>query len=251
MSVTSVLFDILVVLVAAKLAGELSERIGIPPVVGEIFAGVIVGRSVLGIVGSDEVLHVFAELGVILLLVEVGMEMDAGELRRVGRPALQVAFAGVALPFAGGYVAALLLGVEPRTALFLGAALTATSVGITARVFGDLKALATPEARTVLGAAIADDVIGLVILTVVAGAATSALSLTSVAWVTATAIGVLAASLLVGARVAPWLIEQVTRLSRSSGTLLGLSLAFILLFSLIADAAGLAPIVGAFVAGLA
>ena len=165
------LLDLLVVIVAAKLAGEVCERLGVPTVVGEIVAGVIVGPSVLGFVELDGArgvsLEMIAEIGVLLLLVEVGMQIDLAGLGRVGRASLLVAFVGVAVPFAAGTLAGLVFGEPVETSIFIGAALTATSVGITARVFGDLRALATTEARVVLGAAVADDVIGLIILTVV------------------------------------------------------------------------------------
>ncbi len=164
---SGILLDILVVLLAAKVAAEAAERLGGPAVVGEILAGVVVGPSVLGLVESGEVLRTLGELGVILLLLQVGMEMDLAELGGVGRASLLVALVGVAAPFAAGYGAMMSLGEDGHTALFVGAALTATSVGITARVFGDLRALSRIEARTVLGAAVADDVLGLVILTVV------------------------------------------------------------------------------------
>ena len=167
MSPSHVLLDILVVLVAAKLAAEVAERLRVPAVVAEILAGVLVGPSVLDLVGGDPTLQVLGELGVILLLLQVGMELDLGELGAVGRAALTVATIGVAVPMASGFGAAELLGYDAKTALFLGAALSATSVGITARVFSDLRAVTSTEARTVLGAAVADDVLGLVILTVV------------------------------------------------------------------------------------
>ena len=114
----------------------------IPAVVGEIVAGVIIGPSVLGLVGADETLEVLAELGVILLLLQVGMEMDLGELGAVGRASVSVAVLGVVVPMVGGYAVAIALGQDSNTSLFLGAALAATSVGITARVFSDLGALA-------------------------------------------------------------------------------------------------------------
>jgi Kef-type K+ transport system membrane component KefB len=163
MDIASVLTDILVVLVAAKVAAEVAERLGVPAVVGEIVAGILVGPSVLGLVsGGDEVVRTLGEIGVILLLLEVGMEMDLAELGRVGRASLLVAGVGVVVPMVLGIGAMHLVGAGGDTALFVGAALTATSVGITARVFGDLRALASVEARTVLGAAVADDVMGLV-----------------------------------------------------------------------------------------
>jgi Kef-type K+ transport system membrane component KefB len=252
MSVTRVLLDILVVLVAAKLAAEGSERLGVPAVVGEIVAGVVVGPSALHLVGANDVLKVLGELGVILLLLDVGLEMDLGELAAVGRAALSVATIGVVVPFAAGWGAALGLGMAGKAAIFVGAALTATSVGITARVFGDLRALATIEARTVLGAAVADDVMGLVILTVVTRLVSQgSVSINSVVGIVAVAVGFLAVASLVGIRFAPWTFHQLNRLSRSNGTLIALSLAFTLGVAELADKAKLAPIVGAFVAGLA
>lgn len=251
MSVTEVLLDILIVLLAAKAAAELAERVGLPAVVGEIVAGVLIGPSVLGLVEGGEVLHVLAELGVILLLLDVGMEMNLRELAAVGRASLAVAVVGVVLPFVTGWGGASILGMSGHEALFVGAALTATSVGITARVFGDLRALATVEARTVLGAAVADDVIGLVILTVVVRIASEGqVSLLAVGGLIGIAVAFLVATAAIGVRVAPPLFGAVARASRSSGTLVAVALAFTLAVSELASAAKLAPIVGAFVAGI-
>ena len=252
MSVTDVLLDILIVLVAAKVAAEIAERINVPAVVAEIVAGVIIGPSVLSLVGGDETLKVLGELGVILLLLGVGMEMDLGELGAVGRASLSVAIVGVAVPMAGGYAVASVLGHSSNQSLFIGAALSATSVGITARVFSDLRALATVEARTVLGAAVADDVLGLVILTVVVRlVAEGSVSIADVAVIVAVAIGFLVITAVLGSRFAPSLFQFLDRHAKSAGTLVALALAFTLAFAELADAAKLAPIVGAFVAGLA
>ena len=246
-----VLLDILVVLVAAKVAAEVAERFGLPAVVGEILAGLAIGPSVLGIVEPSEVLRTLAELGVILLLLQVGLEMDLAELGAVGRSSLQVASVGVILPFVAGYGVALGFGEPTNTAIFVGAALTATSVGITARVFGDLRALASVEARTVLGAAVADDVIGLVILTVVVRlVADGSISLVSVAGVAGLAVAFLAITTGVGAKLAPGLFGLVHRIARSPGTLVAVALAFTLAVAELASAARLATVVGAFVAGL-
>jgi Kef-type K+ transport system membrane component KefB len=246
------LFDILVILVAAKLAAEVADRIGVPAVVGEIVAGALIGPSVLGVVEPNEVLATLAELGVILLLLDVGMEMDLADLRSVGRAALGVAVVGVVVPFALGMGASLGLGLPMSEAVFLGAALTATSVGITARVFGDLRALATVEARTVLGAAVADDVMGLLILTVVARVVTEgSVSALSVLELSALAVGFLVVVTWAGLRGAPILFRYVARSSRSNGTLVAIALAFTLALAELAHAVELAPIIGAFVAGLA
>ncbi len=251
MSVTSILLDILIVLVAAKVAAEIAERVGFPPVVAEILAGVVIGPSVLDLVGQEQTLQVLGEIGVILLLLQVGMEMDLGELGAVGRASVSVAVVGVVVPMIGGFGVSELFGYDAKTALFLGAALAATSVGITARVFSDLRALATIEARTVLGAAVADDVLGLVILTVVVRIVSEgSVSVLSVLGIFAVALAFLVATTAVGARAAPPLFQFLHRYARSAGTVVALALAFTLAFAELADAAQLAPIVGAFVAGL-
>ncbi|MFL6204598.1 MAG: cation:proton antiporter [Acidimicrobiales bacterium] len=253
MDIAEILRHILIVLVAAKAAAEISERVGIPAVVGEILAGIIVGPSVLNAVGGgDEVLRTLGEIGVILLLLDVGLEMDLRELGKVGRTSLQVASVGVIAPLLLGLGAMSLMGEDFNTSLFVGAALTATSVGITARVFGDLRALATHEARVVLGAAVADDVMGLVVLTVVVRLVTEgSVSLLSVAWIVLVAVMFLVVSGAVGVRAAPRIFGAIDRASRSAGTLVALAFAFTLAFAELADLAKLAPIVGAFVAGLA
>jgi Kef-type K+ transport system membrane component KefB len=254
MDVAVVLRDILVVLVAAKVAAELAERIGVPAVVGEIVAGILIGPSLLGFVGEgDDVLHVLGEIGVILLLLDVGLEMDLVELGRVGRASLLVAIVGVVTPLVLGLGAmSLVIGDDFNTSLFVGAALTATSVGITARVFSDLRAMATTEARVVLGAAVADDVMGLVVLTVVVRLVTEgSVSFVSVAGIVAAAVAFLVIGAAVGTRVAPPLFSAVARVSRSTGTMVALALAFTLAFAELADLVRLAPIVGAFVAGIA
>ncbi len=249
--VGEVLLNVLIVLVFAKLAAEASERVGVPAVVGEIVAGLLIGPSLLGLVGDDQTLRVLAELGVILLLLDVGLHMDLADLTAVGRSALSVAVVGVVVPFVAGYAVALGLGLDGRQPLFLGAALTATSVGITARVFGDLRALSSSEARTVLGAAVADDVIGLVILTVVVRIADGGdVSPLGVAGVIALATGFLVVSGWLGIRLGPWLFDRVQAHARSSGTLVALALAYALGLAELATLARLAPIVGAFAAGL-
>ena len=252
MSATEVLRDVLFILIAAKFAAEIAERIKIPAVVGEIVAGVLIGPSLLGLVGASRSLDVLAELGVILLLLQVGMEMDIKDLAAVGRASVSVAVLGVVLPLAGGYAAGLALGYDANTSLFLGAALSATSVGITARVFSDLGALTTVEARTVLGAAVADDVLGLVLLTIVVRVVgDGSVSAGTVLSTVLLAVGFLVVTTVLGGRLGVWLFRVIQRYSRAAGTLVALALAFALAFAELADTAKLAPIVGAFVAGLA
>lgn len=246
------LFHLVVVLVAALVAAEVSERIGLPTVVGEIVAGILIGPSVLNLVGPDEILRGLAEVGVVVLLLEVGLQMDLRELAAVGRSSILVAVTGVSVPFALGYAGALALGQPNTTAIFLGAALTATSVGITARVFGDLRALPTVEARTVLGAAVADDVIGLVVLTVVVRVAGGvSVTPTLVLGTIGLALGFLVVVGGGAAYVVPKIIDLAQSRTRSAGTMLILALGVTFAMARLASVGKLAPVVGAFVAGLA
>jgi len=238
-------------LVGAKLFGELAERLGQPAVLGELLAGVILGPSVIGLVPLSDAVLELAEIGVVLLLFEVGLETDLGELARVGAPAIAVALAGMLLPFVGGYAITLALGYPTLTATFVGAALTATSIGITARVLSELQVLATREGQIILGAAVVDDVLGLIVLAIVSkvagggqvGAATIVKS-------AALAIGFVVAALVVGIPLGHRLMRVVER-TKVRGVLGALSVAFALLVAWAAKAAESAPIVGAFAAGMA
>ena len=215
MSVTEILLDILIVLVAAKLAAEVAERLQVPAVVAEILAGILIGPSVLGLVGTTDVLEVLGELGVILLLLQVGMQMDLAELGAVGRACAIVAVVGVSASMIAGIGVCLAFGYDGNTALFVGAAISATSVGISARVFSDLRALGSVEARTVLGAAVADDVLGLIMLTVVVRIVNGgSVSLGGVATIVAVALGFLVVTVVVGRQIGPRLFDLVHRYAR-------------------------------------
>lgn len=168
---TGILTDLFLVLLAAKLGDEVFKRIGQPAIVGEILGGVLVGPSVLGWVEVSEVLRVFSELGVVFLLFWVGLETRLSEMRAVGRNALTVGASGVALPFLAGIGLGLALGESTETSVFLGAALAATSAGITAATFLDLGIARSRAARTVLGAAVVDDILALILLSVAVGMA--------------------------------------------------------------------------------
>jgi len=257
-----VLVAIAGILVFAKLGGELFERINQPAVLGELIAGIVLGNLVL--VGFNQVeplktsaiLEALAEIGVVLLLFEVGLETKLGDMREVGLSSLLVAVAGVIAPFFLGWgVSAYFLPNESRLAhCFIASVLCATSVGITARVLKDLKRLSTREARIILGAAVIDDVIGLLILAVVVGVVRSAnsgiaFSLVGLAWIGVKALIFFVAAFVVGLYVAPPIFRGAGRLE-TRGVLLSLAIAFCFLLSWMASKVGLAPIVGAFAAGL-
>jgi Kef-type K+ transport system membrane component KefB len=262
LSIPNLFLVLAVMLIGAKLLGELAERFGQPAVLGELIAGVLLGGSVLGIIPVDgpgaEIIHVLAELGVVLLLFEIGLETDLREMFRVGTASLSVAAVGVVLPFALGFAYWAYLphagstGTADLTmaAVFVGATLTATSVGITARVLSDLSQMNSKEARIIIGAAIIDDVLGLVILTVVSGmAAGASVRALGILRVLAVAVGFLVVAVLVGRFAAPRVFDVVVRM-RVRYVLLVFAFAFALSLSATAAAVGSALIIGAFAAGL-
>jgi Kef-type K+ transport system membrane component KefB len=250
MEARELLLGLVVVWLAAKLFGEAMARFGQPAVLGELLAGVIVGPGVLGLVHESAVLHALAELGVLVLLLEVGLESDVGDLLRAGLQATLVALVGVVVPFAAGYGIMHWLGQEPLVAVFVGATLTATSVGITARVLADLGRLHDAAAKVVLGAAVVDDILGLIILAVVTGIAqTGSISFVGMSLLSAKAILFLVVAIFAGIRLAPTLVGWVASM-KTRGTDIVYSLIFAVALAVVADMVGLATIIGAFAAGL-
>ena len=258
----AVLIGVAIMLVLAKLAGEMFERMQQPGVLGELIAGIVLGNLViLGFTRAEtlktnDTIAALAELGVIILLFEVGLESDLGEMLEVGWSSLLVAVLGVIAPFFLGWgVSAYFMPHEPRLVhIFIGATLCATSVGITARVFKDLGKLGTREARIILGAAVLDDVLGLLVLAVVVGAIQAmatgaALSVFDVAVIALKAVVFLVASIAIGQLIMPRMLHGAGRLA-TRGVLLTLAISFCLFLAWAATKVGLAPIVGAFAAGL-
>jgi Kef-type K+ transport system membrane component KefB len=238
-------------LLAAKVSGYLAQRAGQPAVLGELIGGVLVGKSVLGLVNPElETIHVLSELGVVILLFAIGLETDLGRLLKVGATSLAVALVGVILPFALGFVACRLLGQSTIVSIVAAATLTATSVGITARVLSDLGRLHEPEGQIILGAAVIDDILGLLILGVVAELTEGReVSWLSILQTTASALGFLAAALLIGTHVVPVVFRWAARIELpGTATALALIAAFGLAW--LADRCGSAMIIGAFAAGL-
>ncbi len=244
------LIVLVIVLAAAKIGGELVERLRQPAVLGELLAGVLLGLTALGGAASNPAIAFIATIGVILLLFEVGLEGDLDELRRVGASAGLVAAIGVVLPFAVGYAVTLLILGDSRQALFLGATLTATSVGITARVISDMGRMSSAEAKIILGAAVIDDILGLLVLSVVLTiAASGAVDVLVLIRDLGIALGFLVGAVWIGIRFANPLINFAQRL-RTRGVLVSVAFIFCLTMAFAAEELGLAEIVGAFAAGL-
>ncbi|MGV0951760.1 MAG: cation:proton antiporter, partial [Azonexus sp.] len=233
---------------------------GFPAVLGELLLGVVLGNlSLLGIhyfdaIARDPIIMFMAELGVIILLLQIGLETRLGDLVSVGARASAVGTVGIAVPFVlGAFIAGPLVlpGMEFNAYLFLGATLAATSVGITGRVFRDLGKLKMPEAQVVLGAAVIDDVLGLVILAVVSSLVEAGtVSMVEVLLIIAKAVLFLGGSIAIGRAVAPRLLGWASRLDSSHSMLFSLVLVVGLFMAWLAHAVGLAPIIGAFAAGL-
>lgn len=258
-SIAVTLLWIAVILLAAKIS-SLVEKFGQPSVLGELVIGVVLGNLVLlGInifkpIKADKFIPFLAELGVIILLFQVGLESNISQMKKVGMRAFLVAIVGVVCPFVlGTYIVGpwLFPGLSANAYLFLGAALTATSVGITARVFKDLNKLNTPEAQIVLGAAVIDDVMGLIILAIVSAVATmGAVSIGAIGIIFLKAILFLVGAIFIGQISAPFFAKILSKIHTGVGMKFALALSFALIFSYIAGEIGLAPIVGAFAAGL-
>ena len=253
-----------VMLVAGKFAAEVFERAGQPGVIGELVAGVILGGSVLGIIpvapddSLTEIIELFAEIGVLVLLFEIGLETDLKAMFRVGRGATSVAAVGVLVPFVLGA----LFWMSPmvphefnvssafNTAIYVGATLTATSVGITARVLTDMRIMSSIEAKLIIGAAVIDDIIGLVLLGIVATLATgAAVSLFDIGIAFGAAIGFLVLAVAVGFLFAPRLFGWIDRM-RVRGVLVVAAFSFVLVIAALADRVGSAMIIGAFAGGV-
>ncbi len=251
-----------IILVVAKLGGHLASRLGQPSVLGELVAGIVLGN--LGLLGwtalepikSSHDIDLLAQLGVLILLFQVGLESTVSQMLKVGPRSLLVAVVGVITPFALGWGVGRWLLPDRGTLVhvFLGAALTATSVGITARVLKDLGRSQSDEARIILGAAVIDDVLGLVVLAVVGGVIEAAgsgvpFSSAKVLWIFAKSLMFLVGALGLGVWLSPRLFKFASRLAARQ-VLLAAGLAFCFLLAWLAEVIGLAPIVGAFAAGL-
>ncbi len=246
----AILLSLFIVFVAAQIGAEIAQRIKMPGVVGQIAAGCVVGPSVLGWVQPAEALDVLAEIGVVLLLFSVGLETRLDEMQRVGRSAAQVGVLGVIVPFALGAVWAHGSGYEWTQSMFVAAAFVATSAGITARVLQELGALQRQESRVILGAAVIDDILAMLLLGIVTALQSGeSLHIGHLALVLGEAVGFVVVVALVGTRVARqssrWLEAPIDSLSP-----LTIVLALCLGLAFLSTQFGLAAIIGAFLAGM-
>lgn len=242
--------ELILLLVSAKLAGEAFERMKQPPVLGELLVGIILGKTLFDVVHTGEAISFLAEIGLVLLLFEVGLESDLSDLIKVGGTSFLVAVIGVVAPFILGYVLSLGLGFDQLTALFMGSALTATSVGISARVLFDLGKLTCNEGKIIVGAAVFDDILGLLFFAIMASVASiGSISYADIGWIFTKALLFFCIMIFMGIKTAPLLLRIVTSM-KVRGVFVVSGFIFSLLLAYITDAMGLSTIIGAFMAGL-
>jgi Kef-type K+ transport system membrane component KefB len=246
------LFQLFLIFVWAKLCGEVFERLSLPAVLGEILAGVIIGPYGARLVVPSDSIYAIAGIGAIFLLFTVGLETRPKDLIQVGQTALYVALAGITVPFVAGFSYMLLAKHTPAEATFVAAAMVATSVGITARVLDDLNVLQTRPARIILGAAVFDDILGMILLGVVVGLVTTegASKWVQLVVTSAEALGFALVMLFYAPRVIRRMEPGVERMSTRDAPLV-IALAICLGLSFAAAKIGMAAIIGAFFAGLA
>jgi Kef-type K+ transport system membrane component KefB len=246
---TEILIQLFAILVAAKIGNEIFRRLGQPTVVGEILGGVIAGPAVLGVYEVNAETTLFAEIGVVLLLFQVGLETRLHDMLRVGRTALAVGVLGVILPFAGGFAAAELAGGDLSLAIFLAAALTATSVGITSNVLRDLGALTTTSGRIIIGAAVIDDVLAIMILSVATGVAAGSFEVGNILSLLVVALLFIGVVVIGGTRILARRRSLLTDPEFAETPFLP-GMIIMLGLAALASVIGLAAIIGAFLAGM-
>ena len=242
---------LLVVFGSAKLLGEVFERLRMPGIVGEILAGILIGPGVLRWIAPNDVLNALAELGVMFLLFGVGLEIKRSDLLRVGRIATLVASLGVVVPFFLGWGILAWWGAPRVEGIFVGAAMVATSVGITAKVLSDRGLLSMRASQVILAAAVIDDVLGLLVLAVVSGVARGPLNLPELALTAVLAIGFTVLVAHWGTVAARHAVPRLAARLRSSEAPFHIALILLFALSLLASYAGVAAIIGAFLAGMA
>ena len=247
---TKVLLTLFIMLAAAKFMAELFERLRQPAVAGEILAGVLIGPSLLNLAAPSEITSILAEIGVIFLLFNVGLETKPAAIFKVGKSAALVAVLGVVLPFVSGWLLMRAWGSTTVESLFVGTALVATSVGITARVLSAMGLLDAPTARIILGAAVIDDILGLLVLAVVSSMAAGAVNYFEILTTAALAIGFTVFITVVGAPVINRVAPSADRLRSGHGMFI-LGLVLCLGLSVAATFIGIAAIIGSFLAGMA
>ncbi|MBS4178837.1 cation:proton antiporter [Lederbergia citrea] len=241
------ILQLAIILIASKVAGSLSVRLGQPAVLGKLLVGIVLGPSVLGLVTETETLSALSQIGVILLMFIAGLETDIDEFKRTGKAATYVGFGGIIAPLALGYLAGIILNLSVFESLFLGLLLSATSVSISVQALKEMNQLKTREGTTILGAAVIDDVVVIIALAFLMSFSGGDVNLTMVIF---KKVLFFAGAILIGWKVVPWFLERFAKL-KVTETVISSALIICFVFAYFAEYTGVAAIIGAYIAGVA
>lgn len=241
------IFELAVILLASKLAGDISVRLGQPSVLGKLLIGIVLGPALLGVITSTDVLGELSQIGVILLMFIAGLETDMNEFKRTGKASAYVGIAGIIVPLSLGYVAGSMMGLPAFQSVFLGLLLSATSVSISVQALKEMGSLKTREGTTILGAAVIDDVLVIIALAFVMSLAGGDVNL---GMVVLKKIAFFAVAILLGWKVVPWALRIFAPL-RVTESIISAGLIICFLYAFLAEYAGVAAIIGAYIAGVA
>lgn len=241
------IFELAVILLASKLAGDISVRLGQPSVLGKLLIGIVLGPALLGVITSTDVLGELSQIGVILLMFIAGLETDIDEFKRTGKASAYVGIAGIIAPLSLGYVAGSMMGLPALQSVFLGLLLSATSVSISVQALKEMGNLKSKEGTTILGAAVIDDVLVIIALAFVMSLAGGDVNL---GMVVLKKIAFFAVAILLGWKVVPWALRMFAPL-RVTESIISAGLIICFLYAFLAEYAGVAAIIGAYIAGVA
>lgn len=242
-----IILQLAIILIASKIAGSLSVRLGQPSVLGKLLIGIVLGPSVLGLVNETETLAEFSQIGVILLMFIAGLETDIDEFKRTGKASTYVGFGGIIAPLVLGYLAGIILNLTTMESWFLGLLLSATSVSISVQALKEMNRLKTPEGTTILGAAVIDDVVVIIALAFLMSFAGGDVNLTTVI---IKKVLFFAGAILVGWKVIPWFLKKFSSL-KVTETIISSALIICFVYAYLAEYTGVAAIIGAYIAGVA
>lgn len=241
------ILQLAIILIASKVAGSISVRLGQPSVLGKLLIGIVVGPSVLGFVNESDTLNEFSQIGVIFLMFIAGLETDIEEFKRTGRASTFVGFAGIVVPLVLGYVAGIILNLTTLESWFLGLLLSATSVSISVQALKEMNLLKTPEGTTILGAAVIDDVVVIIALVFLMSYAGGDVNLTAVIL---KKVIFFAGAILIGWKAVPWFLKKFSSL-KVTETVISSALIICFAYAYLAEYTGVAAIIGAYIAGVA
>nr|WP_233711258.1 cation:proton antiporter [Lederbergia citrisecunda] len=240
------ILQLAIILVASKVAGSISVRLGQPAVLGKLLIGIVLGPSVLGLVNETDTLQALSQIGVILLMFIAGLETDIDEFKRTGKAATFVGFGGIIAPLALGYAAGFALGLDVFESLFLGLLLSATSVSISVQALKEMNKLKSREGTTILGAAVIDDVVVIIALAFLMSFAGGDVN---ISMVILKKVLFFAGAILVGWKVVPWFLNKFSKL-KVTETVISSALIICFVFAYFAEYTGVAAIIGAYIAGV-